>query len=185
MTKLSISKIESVGNLPVYDISVADVEHYILENGAVTHNTGILYTADTAWIVGRQQNKDTSGLLGYNFIINVEKSRFVKEKTKIPLTVLFNSGIDKFSGLLDIAQAGGFVVKPSMGWYGTKFDPKIRVREKDTHTDEFWNPILANQEFKDFVRAYYTIGYRSSIDGTFLADAKIDLSKDAEEAPAE
>jgi hypothetical protein len=180
-----ITKIEHIGVRPVYDITTGDSHEYVFANGVRTHNTAILYSADTAWIVGRQQNKDASGLLGYNFIINVEKSRFVKEKTKIPLTVLFNGGIDKFSGLLDIAQAGGFVVKPSMGWYGTKFDPKIRVREKDTHTDEFWNPILANQEFKDFVRAYYTIGYRSSIDGTFLADAKIDLSKDAEEAPAE
>ena len=49
---------------------------------------------------------------GYDFIINVEKSRMVKEKSKIPVSVSWDGGVERNSGLLDIALAGGFVVKP-------------------------------------------------------------------------
>jgi len=119
--------------------------------------TGIYYSADTVWILGRQQDKDAEGLNGYNFVINVDKSRFVREKSKVPVSVSFARGIEKYSGLLDVALEGGFVVKPSMGWYSIKGSQK-KSREADTYTTEFWDPILASQEFKDYVRSKYKLG---------------------------
>ena len=50
-------------------------------------------------------------MTGYDFIIDVEKSRFVKEKSKIPITVSWDGGIERYSGLLDVALAGGYVTK--------------------------------------------------------------------------
>ena len=103
--------------------------------------TGSYYSADTIWILGRQQDKDKDGLQGYHFIINVEKSRYVKEKSKIPISVSFNGGMQKYSGLLDLAMQANFVTKPSPGWYA-KIDrktgevgPKVRL---DAQTKEFW-----------------------------------------------
>ena len=74
-------------------------------------------SADNIFILGRQQEKEGTELVGYNFIINVEKSRYVREKSKIPITVSFDGGISRWSGLLDIALESGHVVKPSNGWY--------------------------------------------------------------------
>jgi len=119
--------------------------------------TGIYYSADTVWILGRQQDKDAEGLNGYNFVINVDKSRFVREKSKVPVSVSFARGIEKYSGLLDAALEGGFVVKPSMGWYSIKGSQK-KSREADTYTKEFWDPVLASQEFKDYIRSKYKLG---------------------------
>jgi len=119
--------------------------------------TGIYYSADTVWILGRQQDKDAEGLNGYNFVINVDKSRFVREKSKVPVSVSFARGIEKYSGLLDVALEGGFVVKPSMGWYSIK-DSQKKHREADTYTKEFWDPILTSQEFKDYIRSKYKLG---------------------------
>lgn len=150
----------------MYDISVADVEHYILaDNGVVTHNTGIYYSADTVWIMGRRQDKDATGLNGYDFVINVDKSRFVREKSKIPISVSFNAGIEKYSGLLEIAMAGGFVIKPKVGWYQVKGETK-NYREKDTYTAEFWGPILSDEKFKEYVRSRYKLTASGSVEGT-------------------
>lgn len=129
----------------------------------VSGGTGILYSANTVWIIGRQQNKTGTEVTGYNFIINIEKSRFVREKSKIPVTVSWDGGIEKYSGLLQIALLGGFVQKPSNGWYckvdretGEMIQPK--VREKDTMTESFWTDILENDEFKSFIRRSYMVG---------------------------
>ena len=36
-----------------------------------------------------------------------------------------------------------------------------KLREKDTMTEEFWGPIFAETDFKDFVRDGYQIGGES------------------------
>lgn len=122
-----------------------------------------LLASNIVWIVGRSQekNKDKE-LVGYNFTINIEKSRFVKEKSKLVFQVKFDGGIDKFSGLLDIALQSGHVQKPSIGWYSrvdteTGEVEKEKFREADTHNMEFWKPILSDKTFYDFVRTEFQL----------------------------
>ena len=59
---MKIRSIRSVGKLPVYDLSVNsdnyDEQQYVLENGVVTHNTGIMYSANTVFIISKSQEKD-------------------------------------------------------------------------------------------------------------------------------
>ncbi len=160
---MKIKKIERVGTLPVYDISVADVQHYVLENGVVTHNTGSYYSADNIFILGRQQEKDGTDLLGWNFIINVEKSRYVKEKSKIPVTVKFDGGISKWSGLIEMALASGHVCKPQSGWYSRVDDEGVvedkKWRLKDTDSKEFWADILTRKSFRDWIEKEYQVSH--------------------------
>lgn len=154
--------------LTMKDVPMVVVNHTYMEIGmfpkaVVSGGTGIYYSADTIWILGRQQDKDGTEIKGYHFIINVEKSRYVKEKSKIPVSVSFEGGIQRYSGLLDIALAGNFVVKPNNGWY-QKVDRTTgelvgtKVREKDTLNEEFWADILANEEFKQYIIDCYQIG---------------------------
>lgn len=128
----------------------------------VSGGTGVMYSSNTVWIIGRSQEKDGTDLVGYNFTINIEKSRFVKEKSKMAFQVTFDGGIDKFSGLLDLALESGHVMKPSNGWYlrvnkTTGETDKDKVREKDTHTIDFWKPILTDESFRSFVQNKYQL----------------------------
>jgi RecA/RadA recombinase len=157
-------------HLTIKDIPMVVVNHTYKEIGMfpkdiVGGGTGSYYSADTIWILGRQQDKDGTEIVGYNFIINVEKSRYVREKSKIPVTVSFDGGINKWSGLLDIALEGNFVTKPSNGWYAKVDQETGEVLEKkrfaDTQTEEFWKDILADERFKEFVRKKYEITYSS------------------------
>ena len=128
--------------------------------------TGGMYSANQVFIIGKAQEKDGTELAGYNFTINIEKSRYVKEKSKLPFTVLFEGGIQKYSGILEIALEGKFVVKPSNGWYA-KVDPETgEVTEKkyrfaDTQTAEFMEPIVQSEKFQEYVRKKYEISYGS------------------------
>ena len=154
-------------HLTMKDIPMVAVNHTYESQGmfptkVVSGGTGMYYSADTIWIVGRQQDKQGTEITGYHFVINVEKSRFVKEKSKILISVSWEKGVDKFSGLLDMALGYG-IVSRSGTWYqmvdmetGEVIDKKFR--EKDTHNQEFWNPILEDTKFNDWLNARYRVG---------------------------
>jgi RecA/RadA recombinase len=78
----------------------------------ISGGTGLIYSANQAFIIGKSQEKDGTELAGWNFTLNVEKSRFVREKSKLTFRVLYESGIQKYSGLLDMALEAGLVQKP-------------------------------------------------------------------------
>ena len=81
--------------LTLKDIPMVVINHTYKEIGLypkdiVGGGTGSYYGADNIWILGRQQDKDGTEIQGYHFVINVEKSRYVKEKSKIPITISFD-----------------------------------------------------------------------------------------------
>jgi RecA/RadA recombinase len=154
--------------LNMKDIPLIAINHTYQEMGLfpkaiVSGGTGIYYSANNIWILGRQQDKQGTEIKGYHFVINVEKSRYVKEKSKIPISVSWEGGVQRWSGLLDVALEGKYVAKPSNGWYclvdqetGELLEPK--VREKQTLEEEFWKPVFDNTDFKEFVKKKYSIG---------------------------
>ena len=154
-------------HLSLKDIPMVVVNHTYKEIGMfpkdiVGGGTGSYYSADNIFIIGRQQEKEGTEVVGYNFIINVEKSRYVKEKSKIPVSVSFDGGISRWSGLLDIALESGHVIKPSNGWYskvdvatGEVEEKKYRI--KDTDTKDFWMSILKDATFRKFIEDKYRV----------------------------
>jgi RecA/RadA recombinase len=154
-------------HLTMKDIPCVVVNHTYKEIGLypkdiVGGGTGSYYSADNIFILGRQQEKEGTEIVGYNFIINVEKSRYVREKSKIPVSVSFDGGISRWSGLLDIALESGHVIKPSNGWYqkvnketGEIDDKKWRI--KDTDSKDFWLPVLQQKSFIEFVKQKYQV----------------------------
>ena len=165
-------------HLTMKDIPMVVVNHTYKEIGLfpkdiVGGGTGSYYSADNIFILGRQQEKEGTEIVGYNFIINVEKSRYVKEKSKIPVSVSFDGGISKWSGLLDIALESGHVIKPSNGWYskvdketGEVEDKKYRL--KDTDTRDFWMSIVTSKSFNEFVQKKYQVAH-----GDIIKDEEI------------
>ena len=153
----------SMKNIPMLAINHTYKEIGLFPKDIVSGGTGIMYSADNVWIIGRRQQKVGTEIKGYDFIINVEKSRFVREKSKIPISVTWEGGIEAYSGLLDVALAGAYVIKPSNGWY-QKVDTSTgdvigtKVREKDTLEPEFWESIFNETDFKEFTRKAFQIG---------------------------
>ena len=149
-------------NVPLLAVNHTYKEIGLFPKDIVGGGTGIYYSADNIWILGRRQNKTGTEVTGYDFIINVDKSRYVKEKSKIPITVSWDGGIDQYSGLLDVAMAGGYVVKPSNGWY-QKVGEEKKYRAADLDAN-FWEDIFATTDFKDFIQQAYMIGHKSSLE---------------------
>ena len=157
-------------NIPMLAVNHTYKEIGLFPKDVVGGGTGIYYSADNIWILGRQQDKQGTEIKGYHFIINVEKSRYVKEKSKIPISVSWEGGVQPYSGLLDVALAGGYVTKPSNGWYMVNGDEK-KVRQSETLSKEFWSPIFENTDFADFIKSQYSIGLAQKVDMDEIANA--------------
>jgi len=160
--------------LTLKDIPMVVINHTYKEIGMfpkdiVGGGTGSYYGADNIWIIGRQQEKEDGEIAGYHFIINVEKSRYVREKSKIPITLTYENGINKWSGLLDIAMEGGYIVKPKNGWYArvNKETGELgtNMRAGDfVDNSEFWTALLKETDFASFIENKYTLAMGSIID---------------------
>ena len=157
-------------HLNLKDIPLICVNHTYKEIGlypkdVVSGGTGAYYSADAIWIIGRQQEKVGTEIEGYHFIINIEKSRHVREKSKIPITVTFDGGISKWSGLMDIAEKMGYIHKPKVGWYeamdpdtGEVLTDKLMRAKEIADNGDFWKMIMEKTNFAEAVRNYYSVG---------------------------
>jgi RecA/RadA recombinase len=157
--------------LTLKDVPLLAINHTYMEQGlfpkaVVSGGTGVMYSADNVWIIGRRQDKVGTEVVGYDFVVNVEKSRFVKEKSKIPISVSWEGGIEKWSGLTEVGIETGYVIKPKNGWYQAK-NPETgeelsgNVRMKDTLKKEFWDNIFENTDFAEHIEKRYKIAYKS------------------------
>jgi RecA/RadA recombinase len=163
-------------HLTTKDIPCIAVNHTyqtmeMFSKSVMSGGTGGMYSANQVFIIGKAQEKATSGdkeLLGYNFTINIEKSRFVKEKSKFPFLVTFDGGIQKYSGLLELATEANMI---SVGKYSRSTGYAVIDQETGevgammpfdkTQTSEFWNPILKSEKFKEHIKQKYGIAYGS------------------------
>jgi RecA/RadA recombinase len=161
-------------NVPFLVVNHTYMTQEMFSKAVVSGGTGIYYSANSIWIIGRRQDKDGTEVLGYDFIINIEKSRFVKEKSKIPISVSFTGGIQRWSGLLDVGLELGYVrqatklekgvEKPRRGYYvGYDKDNDVIIteayKEIDTLTKEFWDQVFTKTNLPEAIMLHYSLGH--------------------------
>ena len=148
-------------NIPFIGIGHTYQTQEMYSKSVVSGGTGAQYSSDNIWIIGRQQSKDGKEINGYDYIINIEKSRYVKEKSKFPITVRYDRGIDKWSGMLDIAVELGYIAKPSKGKYAIVNQETGEISEKTykedeiSYNDDFWMEVMT-PKFKAALTERYT-----------------------------
>lgn len=159
-------------HLTLKDVPMVVINHTYKEIGLypkdiVGGGTGSYYGSDNIWILGRQQDKDDKEIKGYHFVINVEKSRYVKEKSKIPITISYEGGINRWSGLLDVALDGGYIVKPKAGWYATVNQETGEVNTPSMRAGdiidnkEFWLKMFQETDFAKHIESKYKMAMTS------------------------
>lgn len=168
--------------LTLKDIPCIVINHTIetmemFSKTVMTGGTGIMYSANTVLFVTKAQEKDGTELAGFKFTLIAEKSRAVKEKSKFPLLVTFDRGINRYSGLLDLALTLEFCIKPKNGWYARILDGVQETknwRAKDTDCDEFWAPILNDPAFEAACNKRFKLS-RGDINASNLEDLDEEL----------
>jgi RecA/RadA recombinase len=79
-------------DINILDIPMVCIQHTyksqeMYSSDIVAGGTGQIYAGDNIFVIGKQQDKQNAELKGFKFVININKSRKVKEKLKFPITV--------------------------------------------------------------------------------------------------
>jgi len=109
MKLLSIKKIESE---PVYDIQVEHAHHYILDNGVITHNSGLDYAASGIVFFTKKKDKDNDNqVTGVILKATLKKSRLTIENKVVETRLNYQTGLDPYYGLIDLCLKFGIFKK--------------------------------------------------------------------------
>ena len=153
MKTKKIKSITSVGDGDVYDISVEKYENYILENGVVTHNSGLQYAASTIIYLSKSKEKDGTEIIGNIIRAKTHKSRLSKENQQVEIRLYYDErGLDRHYGLLELGELGG-MWKNVAGRYeidGKKIYAKEILKSPEKYfTDEVMEKldVIAKGEF--------------------------------------
>ena len=153
MKTKKIKSITSIGMGDVYDISVEKYENYILENGVVTHNSGLMYSASTIIELSKSKEKDGTEVIGNIIKAKTFKSRLSKENQDVEIRLYYDErGLDRYYGLLELGEIGG-LWKNTANRYeidGKKLYAKQILKEPETYfTSEVMEKldVIARGEF--------------------------------------
>lgn len=125
--------------------------------------TGVYYSSDDVWFLGRRQAEEGKEQ-GYDFVINVDKSRTIKEGSKLIFSVRWNGGIKRMSGMFDLAVESGCLLEhsPKKSWY-QPFDPDTgeligeAVYGKKKLTDDIYMSLIKQTKFAKIVENNYKL----------------------------
>jgi RecA/RadA recombinase len=151
-------------NLPmvVVNHTYQNIGSFISEQ-KMSGGEGIYYNADTIFFITRKQDKDKQKeLQGWQFNMKVEKSRFVKEKSVIPINLKNEGGISKWSGLFDIALELGYIKRSGNTYSSIKeLEPDAAEfgwsRADIEFNDDFWTAMLEKTDIKQAVHDKYAL----------------------------
>ena len=130
----------------------ASMGSFFPEN-VVAGGGGVKYSASTIIVLGKKKEKDGKDVIGNIIRLKNYKSRFTKENAKADSMLNYNMGLDKYYGLLDIAETGGVAKKVGTKWSiggQTAFQKAIYKNPEKYFTDEVLKEIdiAAGKHFK-------------------------------------
>ena len=124
----------------VYDVVGAYIPTKEMSGGS-----GLKYTASTIVYLSKRKDKDGTEVVGNIVRAKLHKSRLTKENTQVEVKITYSKGLDRYYGLLEIAEKYDIIKKVSTRYElpdGTKvFGKSINEDPEKYYTKEILNAI--------------------------------------------
>ena len=129
--------------------------------------TGPMLSANSVFFLTKSKEKEKvdgkDELAGFTFKLYVEKSRFVREGAVIPVSIHFKTGIQKWTGVAEIAKKLGWLITEKQGWYNfvnphtgeALTDKSMRLKDINNN-EELWNSVC-KAGLSDDIQQYYSL----------------------------
>lgn len=134
----------NIKNVPLFTINHTYETMEMFSKTVISGGKGIMLSANTAIIMSRRKNQNKEEA-GFEFVMKAEKSRFIREGFKFPLTIPEAGQIKKYSGLFDLALETGYIIKEGMKYIVPELPeyPKSYKKEIENN-EEFWEQMFNN-----------------------------------------
>ena len=124
----------------VYDVVGAYIPTKEMSGGS-----GLKYTASTIVYLSKRKDKDGTEVVGNIVRCKLQKSRLTKENSQVEVKITYSTGLDRYFGLLEIAEKHGIIKKVSTRYElsnGTKvFGKNINEEPEKYFTKEILDQI--------------------------------------------
>lgn len=136
----------------------------------VSGGTGLQYSPDNVILISRSQEKDENDVFaGWRFNLLAEKSRFIQERSKFSVTVTYEDGIHRFSGLIGLLVEFGMVEEIRISrrkGYSLKLKNGKELQTTDEMVDrdeKFWETVFKETDFQKMVEMKYALGKQDGV----------------------
>ena len=132
---------------------VYDVVGAYIPTKEISGGSGLKYAASSIAMLGKKKDKDGTDVVGNIIKVTMHKSRFTKENKKVEVKLSYDTGLDRYYGLLELAEKYDIIKKVSTRYElpdGRKvFGKAINENPEEYFTDEIMAQLeqAANKEF--------------------------------------
>ena len=132
---------------------VYDVVGAYIPTKEISGGSGLKYAASSICMLSKKKDKDGTDVVGNIIKVTMHKSRFTKEQSKVEVKLSFDKGLDRYYGLLDLAEKYDIIKKVSTRYEmpdGRKvFGKAINANPEEYFTQEILDQLdeCAKKEF--------------------------------------
>jgi RecA/RadA recombinase len=138
-------KLAKIGVPLIVTNHVYDVVGAYIPTKEMSGGSGLKYTASTIIMLSKKKDKDGTEVIGNIVKAKLIKSRLTKENAMVEVKITYSTGLDRYYGLLDIAEKYDIIKKVSTRYElpdGTKvFGKNINEEPQKYFTKEILDKI--------------------------------------------
>lgn len=124
----------------VYDVVGAYVPTKEISGGS-----GLKYAASSIAMLSKKKDKDGTDVVGNIIKVTMHKSRFTKENKKVEVKLSYDTGLDRYYGLLDLAEKYDIIKKVSTR-YELPDGTKVFGKNINDDPEKYFAPLMAQLE---------------------------------------
>jgi RecA/RadA recombinase len=137
--KLAKAKIPLIVTNHVYDVIGSYIPMKEMSGGS-----GLKYTASQICFLSKKKDKDGTEVVGNIIKCTMTKSRFTKENKQVEVKLSYQSGLDRYYGLLDLAEKGNIFKKVSTR-YETPDGTKVFAKQIMSNPEKYFTEDILNK----------------------------------------
>ena len=118
--------------------------------------SGLKYAASSIVYLGKRKEKDGTEVVGNIIHCKNYKSRLTKENAQIDVKLTYKKGLDKYYGLIGLAEEGGIFKKVSTR-YETPDGTKVFGKSINTEPEKYFTKEIL-EKIDDYTKQKFTYG---------------------------
>ena len=132
------------------------VHTYVMKE--MSGGAGLKYASSSIAMLSKKKDKDGTDVIGNIVKVQMAKSRFTQENKKVEVKLSYSTGLDRYYGLLDLAEKYDIIKKVSTRYEmpdGTKVFGKTINQEPEKYFTEDIMTKLEEVAKKEFLYEIY------------------------------
>lgn len=119
----------------------------MLGDGPWAITNGVKYSTSQIALITKLNLKEGTEFVGIKMRVESYKSRFAKAKVRTEIEVPYSTGMNKFSGVVELLESDGIATKEGYSVIVEVDGERLKFKE-DTLTEEIWSKVIKHPKIR-------------------------------------